>query len=105
MIHFKGGEQLIHLRQQWQEETQEEEQRPLPPQAGSRCRQDGSLSAGPVAERGVTAGDADRVEPAGAELLVARGGDKARPRGRARLPIMYSCTTRDQNKEVSVMQL
>lgn len=96
--------QRKHLRQQWQEETQEEEQQPLRPQARCCCRRDGSLSPGPIAERGVTAGDADRVEPAGAELLVAGGGNEARPRGCTRLPIMYSCT-RDQNKDVSVMQL
>lgn len=39
----------------------------------------GAFPAGAVAERCVAAGDADRVEFASAELLVARGGDKTRP--------------------------
>lgn len=55
-----SGDVLLSLRhiqehQQWQEEGQEEEKRPV----GCRHRGDGTLPLGPVAERGVAAGDAD----------------------------------------------
>lgn len=51
----------------------------------------GAFPAGAIAERRVAAGDADRVEFAGAELLVARGGDETRPRRGARLAVVDSC--------------
>lgn len=51
----------------------------------------GAFPAGTVAEWRVAAGDADRVEFAGAELLVARGGDKTRPRRGTRLAVVDSC--------------
>lgn len=76
--------------EQRQEEGQEEEKW----RVGHRLRRDGALPPGPVAERGVAAGDAHWVQPPGAELLVARWGDEASPGGGTRLPIMYSCTQR-----------
>lgn len=45
--------------QQQQEEGQEEEKWPVHLRAEHRCRRDGTLPPGPVAERGVAAGDAD----------------------------------------------
>lgn len=42
----------------------------------------------PVAERRVAAGDAHRVELAGAELLVAGGGDETGPRRGAGLAVV-----------------
>lgn len=62
------------------------------------CGWEGPPPPGPVAERRVAARDANRVQPAGAELLVTRGGDKTRPRGRARLPIMDACTKTQKQK-------
>lgn len=47
------------------------------------------LLARAVAQRRVAAGDAHGVEPAGAELLVAGGGDEAGPRRGAGLAIMH----------------
>lgn len=61
-------------------------------EVGHGCRGDRPLLLGPVAERGVAAGDAHRVQPPCAELLVAGGGDETRCRGGAGLSIMYSCT-------------
>lgn len=61
---------------------------------GGCGREDGSLPLGAVAERRVAAGDADGVQPAGAELLITRGGDEAGPGGGAGLPIVYSCKRR-----------
>lgn len=84
--------------QRW-EEGEEEEERPVRPDAAPRSRGDGPLPPGPVAERGVAAGDADRVQPAGAELLVAGGGDEASPRGGAGFPIMYSCKKKTKNEQ------
>ena len=78
------------LRQQEeQEEGQEEAAAPLG--LCRRRRGDGPLPLGPVAERRVAAGDAHGVQPPGAELLVARGGDEARPRRGTRLPVVDSC--------------
>lgn len=74
-----------------QEEGQEEEKGPVRSHSCRRRRWDGTLLPGPVAQRGAAAGDAHWVHVAGAELLVARGGDEASPGGRAGLPIMYPC--------------
>lgn len=67
---------------------QEEKKNPAGLRVRRRLRGDGTLPLGAVAERRVAAGDADRVQPAGAELLVAGGGDEAGPGGSAGLPIM-----------------
>lgn len=90
-----GSSSLRHReeRQQRQEEGQGEETA-AHLQARHRRRRDGALPPGPVAERRVAAGDADRVQPARAELLVAGGGDEASPGGGAGFPIMYPCTKR-----------
>lgn len=85
-MYGRGGS--LRLRRQQQDEGQEEERRRRRP---ARRRQGGPLPPRPVAERRVAAGDADGVQPAGAELLVAGGGDEARPGGGARLPVMNSC--------------
>lgn len=83
-LHVEAGH---HVKRQ----EEEEEHRGDHLSAGRR-RRDGTRPLGPVAERRVAAGDADGVEPARAELLVTRGGDETRPRGRARLPITDACT-------------
>lgn len=44
----------------------------------------------PIAQWCVATGDADGVEPAGAELLVARGGNKAGPRRGTGLPVVHA---------------
>lgn len=73
---------------------------PRPQEGGKRGQRQGSgggrfgrrrslLLARPVAQRRVAAGDADGVEPAGAELLVARGGDEAGPRRGAGLAVVH----------------
>lgn len=73
---LRQGEEHQRLQGERQEE-EEEEGLVGPKQTGRGRRWDGPLPLGPVAERGVAAGDADGVQPAGAELLVARGGDEA----------------------------
>lgn len=85
---------MLSLRhtQEHQQGGGEEEERPL----GRPRRGGGPLPPGPVAQRAVAAGDADRVEPAGAELLVARGGDEAGSGGGAGLPIMRPCWRADR---------
>lgn len=55
--------------------------------AGRRLR--AFLLARPVAERRVAAGDAHRVELAGAELLVAGGGDQTGSRRGAGLAVVH----------------
>lgn len=45
--------------------------------------------AQPIAQWCVATGDADGVESAGAELLVARGGNKAGPRRGAGLAVVH----------------
>lgn len=45
--------------------------------------------ARPVTQRRVAARDAHRVELAGAELLVSRGGDKTGSRGGAGLAVVH----------------
>lgn len=70
--HLRQGEEE---RQQGWDEGQEEKEKPVHLSVGVPCRRDGALPLGPVAERGVATGNADRVELPGAELLVARGGD------------------------------
>lgn len=77
--------------QRWQNEGQEEEKLPVHLHARHGRRGHGAFPLGPVAQRGVTAGDAHRVQPAGAELLVAGGGDEAGPGRCTGLPVMYSC--------------
>lgn len=91
----------LHLEAGHHVTRQEEEEEHLGrhPCAGRcHCGWEGTPPPGPVAERRVAAGDANRVQPAGAELLVTRGGDKTRPRGRARLPIVDACTRRQKPK-------
>lgn len=59
----------------------------------ARCNAGGGLwaflLAGPVTERRVAACDANRVELAGAELLVARGSDKTGSRRGAGLAVVH----------------
>ena len=81
----------LRHREECQEVGQKEEKWPVRLWDGHRRWRDGTLPPGPVAERRVAAGDADWVQPASTELLVAGGGDEASPGGGTGFPIMYSC--------------
>lgn len=82
-------------RQRRQDEGQEEEKPPVHLDARHCRRGHRAFPLGPVAQRGVTAGDAHWVQPAGAELLVARRGDEAGPGRGTGLPVMYSCKKKE----------
>lgn len=84
-------EEDLREQEEHQDEGQKQQERSARAHDRRRRREQGPFPLGPVAQRRVAAGDADRVQPAGAELLVAGGGDEAGPGRGAGLPVMNSC--------------